>query len=287
MTMQSRDTHSAPEDEETSTRKRVCKACDRCRLKKSKCDGASPCNRCQSDNAICVFGERKKSHDKIYPKGYVEMLEQQQDKLVNALQELYDRNLNKKGWPGRPLHKTSKGIPLTHDILDGLGLLKLDDQGKHEDFEEDPNVLRQKMIIKEEELAYPTPNTVQSGFSPVSPLESFVPRTFAGEKTFATTRFQPTPPTRSPEDDTSMTFPEPSLNIGSSMNFDPASLQSSSQTWMQTASRYVPGMSYNNYDPALAYNGMDEIQGKGDPCLPMSSWNDDGINPLGLGPMIT
>jgi hypothetical protein len=37
-------------------RKRVCKACDRCRLKKSKCDGSSPCSRCKSDNAICVFG---------------------------------------------------------------------------------------------------------------------------------------------------------------------------------------------------------------------------------------
>lgn len=37
-------------------RKRVCKACDRCRLKKSKCDGATPCSRCTADNAICVFG---------------------------------------------------------------------------------------------------------------------------------------------------------------------------------------------------------------------------------------
>jgi Fungal Zn(2)-Cys(6) binuclear cluster domain len=52
-----------------SMRKRVCKACDRCRLKKSKCDGSSVCSRCRADNAICVFGERKKTHDKVYPKG--------------------------------------------------------------------------------------------------------------------------------------------------------------------------------------------------------------------------
>lgn len=71
-----------------NVRKRVCKACDRCRLKKSKvsgsifeiiyisvqtltlqCDGSSPCGRCRADNAICVFGERKKAHDKVYPKG--------------------------------------------------------------------------------------------------------------------------------------------------------------------------------------------------------------------------
>lgn len=35
----------------------------------SQCDGSSPCSRCKADNAICVFGERKKSHDKVYPKG--------------------------------------------------------------------------------------------------------------------------------------------------------------------------------------------------------------------------
>lgn len=37
-------------------RKRVVKACDRCRLKKSKCDGSNPCTRCKQDNAICQFG---------------------------------------------------------------------------------------------------------------------------------------------------------------------------------------------------------------------------------------
>ncbi|KAL9076358.1 MAG: hypothetical protein Q9161_001074 [Pseudevernia consocians] len=287
--MHPRDTHSSPEDEETNTRKRCCpEAWSVAKLiLVLQCDGASPCNRCQSDNAICVFGERKKSHDKVYPKGYVEMLEQQQDKLVNALQELYDRNLNRKAWPGPPLQKTAKGIPLTHDILDRLGLLKLDDQGNYETFEEDTDVLRQKMIIKEEEPAYPTPNTTQSEFSPVSPnFEPFVSRAFANETALPATRFQPTPPMHSPEEDTSMTFPEPSLNLGTSMNLDPASLQSPSQTWLRSASRYVPNMDYN-YDVGLSYNGMGLMQQKANPCLPMSAWNDDDIGPLGLGPVLS
>ena len=212
------------------------------------------------------------------------MLEQQQEKLVNALQELYERNVNRKPWMGPPLQKTAKGIPLTHDILDRLGLLKLDDQGNYETFEEDTDVLRQKMMIKEEEHAsYPTPNTTQSEFSPVSPnFESFVSRPFAGEKAPPATRFQPTPPMQSPEEDTAMTFPDSSMSLGTSMSLDPTSLPSASQTWIQTASRYVPEMEYN-YDVALSYNGMGVMQQKANPCLPMSAWNDDDINSMGLG----
>lgn len=84
MTARQSSPSDAPSD--SNVRKRVCKACDRCRLKKSKvcaipaacaptsltdgqCDGANPCGRCRADNAICVFGERKKAHDKVYPKG--------------------------------------------------------------------------------------------------------------------------------------------------------------------------------------------------------------------------
>lgn len=52
-------------------RKRVCKACDRCRMKKSKCDGKQPCWRCKAGNVVCMFGERRSSRDRVHPKGYV------------------------------------------------------------------------------------------------------------------------------------------------------------------------------------------------------------------------
>lgn len=210
------------------------------------------------------------------------MLEQQQEKLVNALQELYDRVDSGKGWRGPRLQKTVKGIPLTHDILEGLGLLRLDDQGKRETFEEDTDILRQKMIMKEEERAYPTPTTTQSEFSPVSPnFESFPARPFAGEKAPPAMQFRTTPPMHSPEEDTPMTFPESSLGLGTSMNLEPAPLQSPSQVWMHAASHYVPDMDYN-YDVPFSYNGMGVMQ-KANPCLPMSAWNDDDVGPLGLG----
>ncbi|KKK14794.1 hypothetical protein P175DRAFT_0510407 [Aspergillus ochraceoroseus IBT 24754] len=123
-------------------RKRVCKACDRCRLKKSKCDGAKPCGRCRADNTLCVFGERKKAHDKVYPKGYVEMLEQQQTWLVYGLQELYRRINEGEGWPGEPLKCESNGHPLTHDLLTQLGAL---DHNKNERFEENTETMQQEL----------------------------------------------------------------------------------------------------------------------------------------------
>ncbi|KAM3422017.1 hypothetical protein BST61_g2393 [Cercospora zeina] len=125
-------------------RKRVCKACDRCRLKKSKCDGSSPCTRCKTDNAICVFGERKKSHDKVYPKGYVEMLEQQQAQLVSGLVELYERLLKAEAWTGPPVEEHD-GKPYTHHILAALDLLETRD-GSAVEFEEDTDKLQAKLI---------------------------------------------------------------------------------------------------------------------------------------------
>nr|POF21717.1 fluconazole resistance protein 1 [Quercus suber] len=128
-------------------RKRVCKACDRCRLKKSKCDGSNPCTRCKADNAICVFGERKKSQDKVYPKGYVEMLEQQQGQLVSALQEMYRRANAGQRWTGPVLQEVS-GQPLTHDILAALNLLEVkhDGTGKVDTFEEDYDKLQSRLL---------------------------------------------------------------------------------------------------------------------------------------------
>lgn len=131
-----------------------------------QCDGGSPCGRCKVDNAICYFGERKRSHDKVYPKGYtsllpesrwvfhettnplgryVEMLEQQQSQLVVGLQELYSRILKREDWPGDPLHDAGNGQPLTHDILERLGVLKHEQRGSGHRFEEDFNVLQQRL----------------------------------------------------------------------------------------------------------------------------------------------
>lgn len=179
-------------------RKRVCKACDRCRLKKSKCDGAGPCSRCKADNAICVFGERKKSHDKVYPKGYVEMLETQQAQLVSGLQELYKRIQSGEGWPGAPLKESKKGAPLTHEILERLGALKQD--GHTDDyFEENLDILQRKLLADGASftrgMSFDTGSDIDQ--SPIfEPLPH--PKASHFSNPWTMSHLPPTPPTNSP-----------------------------------------------------------------------------------------
>ncbi|KAJ6134710.1 hypothetical protein N7523_001032 [Penicillium sp. IBT 18751x] len=79
------------------------------------CDGSNPCSLCRSDNAICVFGERKKANDKVYPKGR---------------------------WAGEELKLEPNDHPFTQDLLMRLGAL---DGTKGERFEENPEALRQDL----------------------------------------------------------------------------------------------------------------------------------------------
>lgn len=92
--MQSEDHNSTSHNH--IKKKRVGKACDSCRIKKTKCDGKKPCNRCILDNKICVFTEKKKQREKNHPNGYIELLETRLDiltKLFNKLIELSQPHL--------------------------------------------------------------------------------------------------------------------------------------------------------------------------------------------------
>ncbi|KAI8378634.1 hypothetical protein BD560DRAFT_325049, partial [Blakeslea trispora] len=69
---------SVPENE--NKRKRLTQACELCRRKKIKCDGAKPgCGNCLKLNINCTYST---SNKKRGPRqGYIEMLEQRLAKM--------------------------------------------------------------------------------------------------------------------------------------------------------------------------------------------------------------
>lgn len=81
-------------DSEDQRKKRVGKACDSCRMKKTKCDGEKPCSKCSADNKICTYSEKKKQQEKTYSSGYVELLENRISILQNCLQTLIGKIAN-------------------------------------------------------------------------------------------------------------------------------------------------------------------------------------------------
>ncbi|KAL6721061.1 Fluconazole resistance protein 1, partial [Lecanora helva] len=206
-----------------------------------------------TDNQLCVFGERKKAHDKVYPKGYVEMLEQQQHKIVNALHEMYNLVERKEPWPGQPLNRTTKGYPLTHDILDRLGLLKLKPEESEEPFEEDTNILLNKMSVKQEPNGYPTP--IQTDFSPTTsePTDVFSPP-LGNDMALPLDQFPPPPPSRTPEE----RLIDPGNQYG----------------WPQPPIGYSEGLNmFPTYNPPQTYNGLGIARDGLDTCLP--PYNDE------------
>ncbi|KAI9038999.1 Zn(II)2Cys6 transcription factor domain-containing protein [Aspergillus affinis] len=128
-------------------RSRVPKACDRCRRKKTKCDGSSPCQRCRAENANCVFGDRKRVREKVYPEGYTTFLEEQRGWLIHGIRELYRHVQAGDGWPGEPLKCDANGQLLVHDILSQLGSL---DQAGASTTEESKQPSQQKLQIPQD-----------------------------------------------------------------------------------------------------------------------------------------
>jgi hypothetical protein len=100
--------------------------------------------------------ERKKSHDKVYPKGYVEMLEHQQNQLVTGLVILYERLVEEGLWKGPPLDLNSEGKPYTHYILQALRVIEVRSDGSSEEFEEDFEKLQATLIAAGAAMTQPS-----------------------------------------------------------------------------------------------------------------------------------
>ena len=130
---------------------------------------------------------------------------------MNALQELYHRINDGRGWPGGPLTPAQGNNPLTHDILDRLGVLKRDHNGMKDGFEEDVHILQERVMSHHRSF-----NSMQSDDSSVvdySPTRASFDMSRPHPPSFHTNPFgsvmPPTPPQQSPYQEQSQHMSRP------------------------------------------------------------------------------
>lgn len=119
------------------------------------------------------------------------MLKSQQEQLVAGLQELYKRMQNGLGWIGSPLEETSNGVPLTHDILERLGVLEPDV------FEEDLTALQQRLTADGARFTQEQPSHDLHSDSVLSSIHKPVAQRPNVSNAFSLGLFLPTPPDQS------------------------------------------------------------------------------------------
>ncbi|KAH6983863.1 hypothetical protein EDB80DRAFT_875370 [Ilyonectria destructans] len=106
--------------------KRAWKACERCRMKKTKCDGEFPCKRCKDDDLVCAAGIRKKMKYKKLPRGYAEVLENTQFALTVTIHKLYFMVRNSQPWELGDPELNDRGQPVIHNLVQKLGCIRAD-----------------------------------------------------------------------------------------------------------------------------------------------------------------
>ncbi|CCT69515.1 related to zinc cluster transcription factor [Fusarium fujikuroi IMI 58289] len=100
---------------------KVRKACVRCRMKKTKCDGKIPCRRCKDDQKICTASARRTITFKHAPRGYAEVLEQSQYILIETIFKLYGMVRNSQPWKLAEPQLNEHGKPVAQHIAKLLG----------------------------------------------------------------------------------------------------------------------------------------------------------------------
>ncbi|CAI7567123.1 unnamed protein product [Penicillium bialowiezense] len=181
-------------------RKHVLKACDRCRVKKTKVVPPTPPARSlltlpsAMGNNPAIAAPYTTTHvssaneKPLKPKStrgvyrvqhpplqsliahrFVEMLESHHSLVVKALQKLYKFCINNESFPGDPLAEAPDGHPLTHAILDRLGLIKQAEENADEPDEDSEDLRYLRLLSTSTECSV----TAEPSPEPSTPPEPF------------------------------------------------------------------------------------------------------------------
>lgn len=100
----------------------------------------------KSHRYAALDAKESAKHSACCTSSFVEMLESHHSLVVKALQTLYKFCINNEGFPGEPLAEAPDGHPLTHAILDRLGLIKQAEENADEP-DEDSEDLRYLRLL--------------------------------------------------------------------------------------------------------------------------------------------
>ena len=235
---------------------------------------------------------------------YVEMLEQQQLQLVNGLQELYKRSVSGRTWTGPVLQDPGNGRPLTHDILETLGVLKQRTRSKLGSFEEDLDVMQRKLVTGgasfEHHRGSPDtePDTSPIQVSPIqmSFLES-IPQKQMFTDPFNSSQM-PTPPLESPQ--RRLSHEDAQIHSGAASYTGPQRLTSMNpgmiqhrQSWVPCPAVYSDGMDFQPFDTSLDFANIKSEQqlrpvsiSEASSGLAFPDWSEDDFGKF-LNPTLT
>ncbi|MCJ1364186.1 hypothetical protein MMC16_003295 [Acarospora aff. strigata] len=232
------------------------------------------------------------------------MLEQQQAQLVNGLHQLYRRIHTGQGWSGSPLQDSGSGHPLTHEILARLGALESDGRGDVESFEEDFNIMQQKLIEDGSDFAQrhdSGDSDSEHGQSPAAFLEPLSLKPTFFSEPFPLNQLPPTPPTHSPYPYPDRSgLPKPlsnasprtrALQAHHRMNMDPAALRH--QSWGPPPVNYDENTDFGHqlelptlgHSIAGDFNRQSMAMNSMSPRGPMPDWNEEDFGAF-LNPTI-
>ncbi|KAL8729685.1 MAG: hypothetical protein Q9181_004915 [Wetmoreana brouardii] len=205
------------------------------------------------------------------------MLEQQQLQLVNGLREFYHREVDNGIWKGSPLQVSSTGHPLTHDILEALDALRLDGQLTPERFEEDTDVIQQKLLATgASPIKRPMSVDSDSGEENVRLRDAPSPKpVFTERHPSLSGQLPPTPPLNTPSaflTNSPIAFSGPDTILPETTQVQP-----SEPVWFQSAVGYEAPMGIFETSPSATYNDPNQLLQQLNPCLPMPSWRDDDL----------
>ena len=136
------------------------------------------------------------------------MIERQHAQLIAGLQELYRCTQNGQGWGQAPLELVNNGRPLTHKILEGLGVLRTDEW----DDNRDPGGMPAWTSFEQQgqdgsSIMYDASQTPSPTSVPTSPLASAVQCPFPKSTIMAKRMSKSDLPTSRPSNTPSMTDP--------------------------------------------------------------------------------